>query len=114
MESFSSVTEYVTSSGTLKLQHAHNATDSKASSAIVALVDIELLLETIKATDMHVGAWVNVIGYVDAGARVSRRVAGTGKDQGIDVKIQAVMLWSAGSIRIGDYEQALQGRRGLD
>lgn len=67
---------------------------------------------------MEVGAWVNVIGYVEEVAksaglkmkgerREDSRVEGDRK-----VKVKAVLLWGAGGVKLGEYEKALEARLG--
>jgi len=61
-------------------------------------VNIQHVLESIKRTEMDVGSWINVIGYVE------RR-----KDKGIFV--QAITIWSAGNVDLSAYEKAAEARR---
>jgi hypothetical protein len=49
---------------------------------------------------MEVGAWVNIIGYVD------RR-----KEKGVFV--QAITVWSAGNIDLNAYEKAVEARKAV-
>ncbi|KAL8693580.1 MAG: hypothetical protein Q9218_001622 [Villophora microphyllina] len=81
-----------------------------------AAVDVNLLLSTLKHTDTQVGEWLNVIGYVQAedgtGKRDRRDMGGQVGFRGNVAKVQAVMLWSAGGVRIGEYEKALEMRKG--
>ncbi|KAL9581698.1 MAG: hypothetical protein Q9212_003737 [Teloschistes hypoglaucus] len=109
---FLSVQKYNVSTGTLHLQHAY---PPGPNSLITAVVDVDLLLSTLQRTDTQVGEWQNVVGYVQAHEddRKSDRTdtspkAGQG---GTVVKVQAVMLWSAGSLKIGEYEKALEMRK---
>ncbi len=109
------VTHYALASGTLTLQHAHSL--STAINAI-ALVDVTLLLEGLKREDMEVGAWVNVIGYVEDMVREGgRRMHRIPKEKGgvevggpVLVKVKAIMLWSAGGVKVGEYERVLEER----
>ena len=89
-----------------------------------------MVLETLKREDTLVGAWVNVLGYVEevlkAGKREQRQgqgEAGTGVKRGVTsgearralrVKVQAIMLWSAGGVKIGEYERTLEERLKLE
>ena len=99
-----SVTHYSTSTGTLTLKHAY---PPPPQSCPVALIDVKMLLETMEATDTQVGEWVNVIGYVENDDKsLKRRKRGDASN----VRVQAVMLWSAGSVRLADYEKAVLGR----
>lgn len=81
------------------------------------------MLETLKSTDTSVGEWVNVIGYVtDPEARsgdcelktASKNGNGPSTDSPMMVHVQAVMLWSAGAIRLGEYEKTLSERREVE
>ena len=76
-------------------------------------MDIELLLETLKREDVQIGEWVNVIGYVQQGVEGEGKTAAAGKDS-TQVRVQAVMLWSAGRINLREYEKALAGRLRTD
>ncbi|KAL8780761.1 MAG: hypothetical protein Q9203_000640 [Teloschistes exilis] len=100
------------SAGTLHLQHAY---PPGQDTLITAVVDVNLLLSTLQRTDTQVGEWQNVVGYVQAHeddekwdrTDASRKVGRAGTV----VKVQAVMLWSAGSLKIGEYEKALELRK---
>ncbi|KAI4171877.1 MAG: hypothetical protein LQ343_003954 [Gyalolechia ehrenbergii] len=111
------VTGYNISTGTLTLNHAYPS--SSATDYPIVNVDVNLLLSTLSSTDTQIGEWVNVMGYVqdfeDGGKRGSRGSAGKGKgNEGRIVGVQAVMLWSAGSVRLGDYEKAVGMRKGIE
>jgi hypothetical protein len=56
------------------------------------------VLERIKGRDMDVGAWVNVIGYVE------RR-----KEKGVFV--QAIAVWDAGDVDLEAYQRAVEQRK---
>lgn len=66
------------------------------------MVDVTVIVETMKREDLEVGAWVNVVGYVQ-----KSRGKGTGS---VRVLVQAVTVWSAVAVRLGEYEKALAGR----
>lgn len=116
--------QYDVKTGVLALQHAYPPPPHRAT---VALVDVTLLLETLAGTDTQVGEWVNVIGYVfaagDDASRAGAAGGGGGRDRdrgkGRDdeggrvssVRVQAIMLWSAGSVKIGEYERVLAERQ---
>ena len=89
-----SVDEYVVATATLHLKHAYPASDPPK----VAHVNIDHVLQVIKHTEMEVGAWINVIGYVE------RR-----KEKGIFV--QAIVVWSAGNVDLDAYEKAAVARK---
>lgn len=79
---------------TLKLKHNYPA----ASAVEVANVDVVHVLERMKSSDLEVGSWINVIGYVER-----RRESG--------VFVQAVTIWSAGNINLSAYEKAVAVRK---
>ena len=108
------VTKYDVSTGVLELQHAY---PSAYDITVIALVDVNLLLENLKREDIVVGAWVNIVGYVEGMINKREKAkdlngsTGQGGITGVDlVKVQAIMLWSAGDIKIGEYERALTER----
>ncbi|KAL8756875.1 MAG: hypothetical protein Q9199_002634 [Rusavskia elegans] len=111
------VSQYDPTTGTLCLDHASPA--SSANAAVTAAVDVNLVLETLKCTDTQVGEWVNVMGYVqgvevEKGGKKTKAVRhGGGKEasEGKVVKLQAVMLWSAGAVKVWEYEKALGMRK---
>ena len=108
------VTKYDLSTGVLELQHTYPTT---FDTTVVALVDVNLLLENLKREDIVVGAWVNIVGYIEEIMNKKEKVRvlddnmGQGRIPRVDlVKVQAIMLWSAGSVKIGEYERALAER----
>jgi hypothetical protein len=106
-----SVTAYTSKTGHLHLQYT--------GSTITALVNLELVGPTVKPTDTQVGEWVNVIGYVQEKGSVRRggEKGGRGGEKGrkeVVVKVQAVMMWSAGAVRLEEYDRAVQGRIGSE
>ena len=102
-----SVIRYVTSTGMLHLQHARSSSplNDEKLTEVIAIVDISLLLSTLKTTDLQCGEWLNVIGYVGR-----RLVDEKGKEPKNTIRVQAVMAWSAGAIDLGAYEKALIDR----
>ena len=113
----SSVVEYDLATGILHLQHVlHHATRNCSSSSqavVTAAVDVNILLETVKGTDIQLGEWVNVIGYV-RNKREHCSIRNEGASQRGEsvrmVHVQAVMLWSAGALKVEAYEQAVASR----
>lgn len=69
---------------------------------------------------MEVGAWVNVIGYVEdvaksAGRKAKGEQRGDGGVEGktellAKVKVKAVLLWGASGVKLGEYEKTLEER----
>lgn len=118
------VTDYSQTSGTLVLQHAYPPAPSQCARV---LIDVNLLLENLKSTDTRIGEWVNVMGYIERQGGTSQapreldgRVRSRKRKPGVDavnqwnggeVKVQAIMLWSAGAIKLSEYEKSLEGRK---
>ncbi|KAL2045664.1 hypothetical protein N7G274_002094 [Stereocaulon virgatum] len=106
------VTHYTLRTGILELQHAY--LPSSSHKRVLALVDVNLLLETLKREDTQVGAWVNIIGYVEGlvkEGKTREKDVEEGSDEGPTyMRVQAIMLWSAGGVNIGEYERALEER----
>ena len=111
------MTAYDSRTGVLELQHAY---PPSASIAVLALVDVNLLLENIKRENLEIGAWVNVLGYVGevvwGGKRMLSRSKGY-KEERIDgertivrIQVQAVMMWGAGGVKLEEYEAAVEER----
>ena len=95
------------------LHDAGRKRSSSTQAVVTAVVDINLLLEMVKGTDLQSGEWVNIMGYV----RSKQEHFNKGRDRAPErfksieiVDVQAVMLWSAGTLKIEDYEQALACR----
>lgn len=87
------------SAASLTLEHNYPAGNN-----CHAVVDVGLLLETLKSTDVGVGEWVNVMGYITEPRAMAEKTPRSRKDE---VVIQAIVLWSAGSVRLDDYEKIL-------
>ena len=104
-----SVTLYTIATGVLSLVHTARG---QAINDIVAEVDLDLLLSTVKSTDTQIGEWINVIGYVEDADGILG-ISRAGRKTTI-VKVRAIMLWSAGAIRLRQYELALHDRLACD
>ncbi|KAK7732163.1 hypothetical protein SLS57_001143 [Botryosphaeria dothidea] len=105
------VDDYDVPTATLTLKHAY-----PTKSSVVARVNIDHVLESVKRTDLEVGAWLNVIGYVSAPPDSSKRTARKGRAHNAAeiVYAQAVVLWSAGDIKLDAYEKAVEARKAAD
>ncbi|RAK95107.1 nuclear telomere cap complex subunit Ten1 [Aspergillus ibericus CBS 121593] len=68
-------------------------------------VDINAVLETVTSEELRVGAWVNVLGYVRRGD------ASLGSSP---VYVEAVMVFPAGAVALGEYERILQDALGVE
>lgn len=86
-----SVEEYDIVTGILTLKHMYRSIDLSAK------VTIEHVREGLPRSATDVGSWLNVAGYVQTITPNS-------------ISVQAIMLWEAGSLKLGDYERALQAR----
>jgi hypothetical protein len=67
-----------------------------------ALVDVNLLLNTLKTHENQIGEWVNVIGYVERTKKQN-----TMSDDDLEVRVQALVLWSSGPFNLQGYERSL-------
>ncbi|KAK5057716.1 hypothetical protein LTR84_011717 [Exophiala bonariae] len=74
-------------------------------------VDVNLVLETIDAQVLCPGAWVNVIGYTrNHGSRSdNKNTAEQGSGKGM--ALQAILIWSAGALRVEDYTSIVEEQR---
>ena len=111
----------------LELQHAYSIPPNAPT---VALVDVNLILECLKGEDTHVGAWVNVVGYVGDVLKEEKRGVRRGQEKlglskleqdrvrngprAVRVRVQAIMLWNAGGVKLGEYEKTLEERLKLE
>lgn len=118
-----SVANYSIKTGLLALEHRHThhhqhekgeeeeegeeeSTVKKTEKMVVALVDIKLARESMKATDTMRGAWVNVVGYIQPDRKEKEKRKG-------GMRVQALMVWSAEGVRVGEYERAVEEREKL-
>jgi hypothetical protein len=105
------VTRYDISTGCLILEHGY-PTNLKPPATIP--VDINLLLETIKGDEIQVGAWLNVLGYVREQAPQQNDSRALVPETEVSIYIEAVMVFSAGAIHVGDYERILRDSLEVD
>ena len=106
------MSKYDVSTGTLILEHNHPL---GAPEPAVINVDINLLLETVKSTDLQVGAWLNVVGYVRyRSSAVVERGSATSPFEMRSIYVEAVMIWAAGAVRIGEYERVVRDCKEVD
>ncbi|KAI9813184.1 MAG: hypothetical protein M1826_002547 [Phylliscum demangeonii] len=95
----------------------------KPRPSVTAWVDVALVLEQLAPGLLATGEWVNVMGYVAPApspsmtsptAYPSQRISATKRADNADnavavaVHIQAVLLWSAGGVRVEQYERAVE------
>ena len=91
---------------------------------MVALVDINVIKETMSRDAFDVGEWINVVGYVVDAVEVSKpkadgwipsqrkkKASGTPRvGKVVEVRVDAIVVWNTGVLRLGDYESTLEAR----
>jgi Telomere capping, CST complex subunit len=106
-----SVRDYDIARGQLHVEHNYPAEIPPTRNV---KVDVSLVLELAKRDAFDTGSWVNVIGYVkvSASARNKRKRSDLPDTRSTPViVVQAIVLWAAGSLRIGEYEKALERQK---
>jgi hypothetical protein len=98
-----SVTNYSTKTAILTLEHNH-----PPGNKLKALVDITLLVNTLKSSETRIGEWVNVIGYTQVPQQ--RRANYTNSDE-LHVQVQAIVLWPSGPLKLDGYERSLDQQK---
>jgi hypothetical protein len=105
--------DYEVSTGTLLLEHAF---PQQVLPTPKASVDIRLVLESIKAHDLQRGSWLNIMGYVRKSEQRRKKPTNSETEEpnmaGLPI-VQAIVVWSAGAIKVADYEAALVRQRGM-
>lgn len=105
----------------------HNYPRSKSDPSTVA-VDINVVLEDVTSEELRVGSWLNVLGYVRDSAlptssiystqqssQESSEITTTATSRTVPprpVYVEAIMVFPAGAIELGEYERIL--RNALD
>ncbi|PGG97695.1 hypothetical protein GX51_07206 [Blastomyces parvus] len=118
------VSSYNPSTGHLTLEHNYpiRSRPPSAPAPPSIAVDINLLLESLTATDIQVGAWLNVLGYIrerrpsppnnqnnyNNNKESPAATAATGAVGTRSIYIEAVMVFSADAVQLGEYERVLQ------
>jgi hypothetical protein len=97
MLSLDSVTSYSKKTALLILEHNH-----PLGSPFKALVDVNLLLNTLKSHETQIGEWVNVIGYIE---RIKKQSPLSSEER--EVRVQALVMWSSGPFHLEGYEKSL-------
>ncbi|KAJ5084447.1 hypothetical protein NUU61_009026 [Penicillium alfredii] len=120
------VRQYNISTGYLVLEH--NYPRSKAEPSAVP-VDINAVLEDLRADDLRVGSWLNVLGYVRELKPPSPSFSSTPEDskqtpetpqstickvQSRPVYVEAIMVFPAGAIALGEYERILRDLQAVE
>lgn len=98
-----SVTNYSTKTAILTLEHNHPPRNE-----LKALVDIELVLGSIKSQESRIGEWVNVIGYIGA---TTQSTSAQSNGVKTEVPVQALLLWSTGPLKLDRYEESLEKQK---
>ncbi|KAI6377518.1 hypothetical protein MCOR25_002499 [Pyricularia grisea] len=99
------VTSYATSNATLTLENTFHLGDrdfDPRQSRVQALVDVNLILQSLNQEQTRAGEWVNVVGYITKSGS-----SGDKRNGSHSVKVQALLLWSAGPLSLQDYEKTL-------
>lgn len=105
---------YNVSTGHLVLEHNYPRTKTNPPSVSV---DINALLESVTHEELRVGAWVNVLGYVRDATYLplnGEGVAGGGDSKARPVYVEAIMIFPAGPVTLGEYERILREARNVD
>lgn len=105
--------KYDISTGHLILEHNYPRARGQKEPAAVR-VDINVLLESMKAEELRVGAWLNVLGYVREYQQEERQMMMINDPNFLSVYVEAVMIFPAGAVRVGEYERILQDSREID
>ncbi|KAJ5582128.1 hypothetical protein N7535_000748 [Penicillium sp. DV-2018c] len=118
------VADYRITTGHLILEH--NYPRSKTTPSSVS-VDINAILEDMTAEALRVGTWLNVLGYVrdlepvpppssfsstsEDASQPSQRPSTVPRRP---VYVEAIMVFPAGAIAIGEYERILRNSRDVE
>jgi hypothetical protein len=109
-----SVVNYEVSTGFLLLEYSFQQNILPTPQASV---DVRLVLESVNAHDLQRGSWLNIIGYL---RRPEQRQKKTTSSNTNDIQrpeipiVQAIIVWSAGAIKVENYETALISQRERD
>ena len=114
--------QYNVNIGHLVLEHNYPRNKEEPNTVSV---DINAVLEDLTSEELRVGSWLNVLGYVrdisppDAsfssqqGSQQANEVV-PAKDSPRPVYIEAVMVFSAGAIALGEYERILRNAQDVE
>ncbi|KAL1961239.1 hypothetical protein VTO42DRAFT_3185 [Malbranchea cinnamomea] len=115
------VSNYDASRGVITFEHnytnAQTRRGNQATSSVNAVeVDVNLLLESLTHTEVQIGAWLNVFGYVREQVSPGFCPSSTsrGHIKANQVYVEAIMIIPAGAIRLGEYERVLQDAQEAD
>ncbi|KAI0549881.1 CST complex subunit Ten1 [Xylaria curta] len=102
------VTGYSNRRACVTLKHSY----PKGNNDVEALVDVNLLLETLKSEQTDTGQWVHVIGYITSVDPASPMTATEPRHPSRSktitrVGVQALFLWIARGLDLGTYERSM-------
>lgn len=92
---------YDSMSATLHLKDRFAFTTAPSASGS-ASVNVAYVLDALNLELTQVGAWVNVVGYVRNPTNEQQASEST------SCSVDAVIIWSAGAIRLDEYEAAVR------
>jgi hypothetical protein len=118
------VRNYTIATGHLVLEH--NYPRNKAEFGSVS-VDINAVLEDLTAEELRVGTWLNVLGYVRESLPPPSSFSSTPESKqssdtttgpvtvpSREVHVEAVMVFPAGAIALGEYERILRNSQHVE
>ncbi|KAI0454339.1 CST complex subunit Ten1 [Xylaria acuta] len=102
------VTGYSTHHAHVTLKHSYPKEDNE----VEAVVDVKLLLETLRSEQTDIGQWVHVIGYLTSVNPASPVTATDSRHPSRSktaarVGVQALLLWVARGLDLGTYEKSM-------
>lgn len=97
---------YSSASALLTLEHRLQ----EDTCPVFALVDVKLVLESLGSEQVRTGEWVNVMGYI-TGITAATGSKGS-SHRSSRVRVQALLLWSAGPLDLQRYEASVKGLEG--
>lgn len=97
------MTNYSTLTAILTLEHNY-----PPGNKVKAMVDLELLVNTLKSDETRIGEWVNVIGYIRA---PRQKLSKLPNDIHLRIQVQAIVLWPSGPLKLDGYENSLDQQK---
>lgn len=102
----------------------HNYPCSRDGPKTVA-VDINAVLAGLKSEELRVGSWLNVLGYVRESTPPASSYSSsqTSSQQSNEIPtrvpprpvyVEAIMVWAAGAIALGEYERILRNAQDIE
>ncbi|KAJ5218946.1 uncharacterized protein N7498_001045 [Penicillium cinerascens] len=116
------VRQYNVNIGHLVLEHHYPRSKEEPS---MVFVDVNAVLEDLTSEELRVGSWLNVLGYVrdttPPDASFSSQQGSQQSNEALPVKVsprpvyvEAVMVFSAGAIALGEYERILRNAQDVE